>query len=193
MQNDAHSRQPLAKFHQYRHYWRLQSSDPPRQTLQFHVSCQATPLQNSECHKHCSISMKVTGSNIHESKDLIAPKCEKYLASIKRKKKIDLESIGSPPNNILLDLLRCQCKAKKTCKDVEKLYSKCHSSVMGTGSFGGRKNCAEELENLYRCAMGRWRDGVISVYFYFHFVEIGMRICTMILNYCKLPIVDFLK
>ena len=98
--------------------------------------------------------MKVDGSSIHKSSN-IAGKCEKYLKPIKRKKKIDLQSIGNQQNNNLLDLLRCQCKAHKSCKDVEKFYSKCHSSVMGTGSFEGRKNCGEELEKLFACAMGK--------------------------------------
>ena len=98
--------------------------------------------------------MIVQGSTIHNS-TVIEGKCEKYLKSIKRKKKIDLRSIGYQQNNNLLDLLYCQCKVKKECKDVEKMYSKCHSSVMGTGSFNGRKSCGEELKNLFECAIGR--------------------------------------
>ena len=97
--------------------------------------------------------MKVDGTTLHEAS--IPPKCEKYLKPLQRKKMIDLDSIGSQKNNNLLDFLRCQSKAKKICADEEKVYSKCHASVMGTGSFKGMKNCGEELEKLFDCTMGR--------------------------------------
>mmetsp|Transcript_12081 Transcript_12081/g.18142 ORF Transcript_12081/g.18142 Transcript_12081/m.18142 type:complete len:100 (-) Transcript_12081:383-682(-) len=97
--------------------------------------------------------MKVEGRRVHKSSEAVAPKCEKILSSIKRKKKIDLDAIGSQANNNLVDLLRCQCRAKKMCQDTEKSYSKCHSSVMGTGSYAGRKTCGDELETLFNCAM----------------------------------------
>ena len=85
-----------------------------------------------------------------------ASKCEKYLKPIQKKKKIDLEAIGSPNNNMLLDFLKCQVKAnkKKTlCKNIQKAYFKCHSSVMGTGSYDNRKNCGKELNAYFTCAM----------------------------------------
>lgn len=100
--------------------------------------------------------MKIDGSAVNNSTE-IAAKCEKYLKAITKKRKIDLQSIGSPPNNNFLDLLRCQCKVKKECKAVEKSYMKCHSSVMGTGSFDGRKHCGEELEKLSECALGKMK------------------------------------
>lgn len=98
--------------------------------------------------------MKVEGSHIHDLKGRsIEVSCEKYLKSIRRKKKLDLQSIGSQQNNNLLDLLFCQCKARKKCREVKKIYSNCHRSIMGTGSFDGRKHCGDELEKLYECAI----------------------------------------
>ena len=82
-------------------------------------------------------------------------KCQKYLTPILRKKKaIPLDSIGSPRNNQLLDFLYCQTKASKTCKKADKAYRSCHASVMGTGSYDGRKHCADELEALFHCISG---------------------------------------
>jgi hypothetical protein len=97
--------------------------------------------------------MKVEEGRLHKSSEAVAPKCQQFLSSIKRKQKIDLDAIGSQANNNLVDLLRCQCRAEKICKDIEKSYSKCHSSVMGTGSYAGRKTCSDELETLFNCAM----------------------------------------
>ena len=96
---------------------------------------------------------KVSGSKLHRHSG-IAPKCEKYLKPLTRKKKIDLHDIGNQQNNNLLDLLKCQCKANKICTNDQKSYMKCHASVMGTGSFAGKKHCGEEMEVLFRCAMG---------------------------------------
>ena len=96
--------------------------------------------------------MKIEGSTIHNS--TIELKCEKYLKSIKRKKNIDPQSIGSQHNNNLLDLMFCQSKTRKSCKRVEKMYKDCHKSVMGTGSFEGRKNCGNEFMRLYECTIG---------------------------------------
>ncbi|MGK3743089.1 MAG: hypothetical protein ACI90V_009945 [Bacillariaceae sp.] len=113
--------------------------------------------------------MKIEGSTIHKNSNAtIDEKCDKYLKLIKRKKKIDLEAIGSKQNNILLDLLRCQSKQQMSttrmknnssndnnnnCNNVEKLYTKCHCSVMGTGNFNGRKNCSEELKCFLDCVI----------------------------------------
>jgi hypothetical protein len=102
--------------------------------------------------------MRVQGSVLHDP-ELIEGKCKKYLKAIKRKKKIDLEAIGSQQNNSLLDLLRCQSRAMTgSCKDHEAKYSKCHSSVMGTGLYNGRKNCGEELEKFFGCIVGGGKD-----------------------------------
>jgi hypothetical protein len=87
------------------------------------------------------------------SEATIEPKCQSFAKSILRKKKIDLESIGTKNNNLLVDFLRCQSKSRKHCTNVEKEYAKCHGSVMGTGSFQGKKNCGEELEKLLNCAL----------------------------------------
>jgi hypothetical protein len=79
--------------------------------------------------------MKIEGSTIRKNPNAtIDEKCDRYLKLIKRKKKIDLEAIGSKQNNILLDLLRCQSKQMSArriknnpndnygCSDVGKLY-----------------------------------------------------------------------
>mmetsp|Transcript_7201 Transcript_7201/g.10672 ORF Transcript_7201/g.10672 Transcript_7201/m.10672 type:complete len:102 (-) Transcript_7201:2495-2800(-) len=96
--------------------------------------------------------VKVDSTKISSSS--IAVKCEKYAKPLlKRKKIIDLDSIGNQQNNNLVDFLNCQCKALKACADVQKSYSNCHSSVMGTGSYVGRKNCGEELEKLLTCVL----------------------------------------
>jgi hypothetical protein len=85
----------------------------------------------------------------------IEQKCQKYLKPLARTKRtIDFKAIGSKSNNDLIDLLRCQGKTKgMPCIDVEKAYAKCHTSVMGTGIYQGKKNCAEELEKLFSCAL----------------------------------------
>lgn len=83
----------------------------------------------------------------------VAPKCDKYLKPLKRKT-IDLNNIGNRHNNALLDFLRCQSKAHKTCADDEKLYTACHRSVMGTGSHKGKRHCGEELESFFTCVVG---------------------------------------
>eukprot|EP00536_Pseudo-nitzschia_multiseries_P006162 jgi/Psemu1/286277/fgenesh1_pg.128_\ len=84
--------------------------------------------------------------------------CEKYLAPLARKKKIDLEAIGSRPNNQLLDLLRCRVAKIQTanaedCRSLARAYASCHASVMGTGSFGGRKHCGAELSGYLDCVL----------------------------------------
>ena len=67
-------------------------------------------------------------------------------------------AIGSPVYNVLLDLMKCQVKhpnqsvtREKGCKKVEKDYSKCHSAIMGVGNYSGRKNCSDELIDLFKC------------------------------------------
>lgn len=89
--------------------------------------------------------MKVDGKSFEEK----SPKCEKYLKPLQ--KKVDLEDIGGERNNNLIYFLKCEQKVRKICRDQEVAYSKCHSSVMGVGSFQGRKHCAYELEALYSC------------------------------------------
>ena len=86
--------------------------------------------------------------------NLITPKCQPYLKPLlKKKKAILFKTIGSPINNQLLDLVYCQSKTHKQCKSLEKVYKSCHASVMGIGSYEGRKNCAMELEALVHCAV----------------------------------------
>lgn len=101
--------------------------------------------------------VKVKASDLPLS-TAVPPRCEKlaqpFLGS-KGKKKIDLEAIGTPRYNLLLDLLRCQVRAaerKAACVAMEKKYSNCHGGIMGTGSYGGKKHCGEEMEDLLHCA-----------------------------------------
>lgn len=98
-----------------------------------------------------NIMVKIKGSTVN--KDIIAPKCNKYLQQVTKMSKIDLDNIGDRKNNALVELLRCQVKATKTCTAQQKNYESCHSSVMGTGNHEGRKNCGIELELLYKCAL----------------------------------------
>jgi hypothetical protein len=96
--------------------------------------------------------VRVRGSTIPE--ESVPSKCEKYLKVVK-KKKIDLDQIGNQHNNGLVDLLRCQCKTQKVCEAQQKNYSDCHDSVMGVGSYGGKRNCGEELGILFRCVFDK--------------------------------------
>lgn len=82
----------------------------------------------------------------------IDPKCQKYVAAIGRKKRVDLDAIGTPANNNVVEFLKCQTRATKLCVDMNRAYEKCHSSVMGTGNYQGKKHCGEELEKLLDCA-----------------------------------------
>uniref|UniRef100_A0A7S0C4A7 Uncharacterized protein n=1 Tax=Proboscia inermis TaxID=420281 RepID=A0A7S0C4A7_9STRA len=97
--------------------------------------------------------VEIKGSAI-SSNPALEPKCTPLVKPIKRKR-ISLSNIGTPPNNILVDLLRCQCRVKKTerCSSLVKSYSVCHGNVMGTGQYQGRSNCGDELEALYMYAL----------------------------------------
>ena len=93
----------------------------------------------------------------HETTDKSSKRCQKVLASLSKQKSIPLDAIGSRSNNLLLEVLKCQTKVlararASPCKTVEKSYSSCHASVMGTGNFKGKKHCGEEL--------GEWLDCV---------------------------------
>lgn len=94
----------------------------------------------------------------------ISPVCHKQYNSVPRRKKksiIDTESIGTPSYNVLLDFMRCQAKhpnltstdteKKKECLKLEKMYSACHMGVMGVGNYKGKKNCSEEMMQLFLC------------------------------------------
>jgi hypothetical protein len=85
----------------------------------------------------------------------IASKCQSEYNSIKKKKDISLQTTGDQKTNLLLNLLRCQVKATtaKSCKEIEKEYTKCHQSFMGTGSYKGKKHCGDELQALYDCVL----------------------------------------
>lgn len=111
---------------------------------------------------------KINASNLPPS-DNVAPKCLKYHKPLSKKKKkpVDMDGIGTPGYNLLLDFLRCQAKhpnldgdraggsvaraPAKRCVKEEKKYSACHASVMGVGNFEGRRHCGEEMERLFLC------------------------------------------
>jgi hypothetical protein len=78
------------------------------------------------------------------------------------KKTADLNALGEPNYNNFLKFVKCQSKSKAAagngnkqppCKPEEKSYDTCHQSVMGVGSYNGRKACAQELSKLVACAM----------------------------------------
>ena len=84
----------------------------------------------------------------------VADKCASEYKSIAKKKKISLEATGDILNNALVTFLQCQVKAvSKGCKGIEKEYSLCHKSFMGTGSYKGKRHCGEELMALYQCVL----------------------------------------
>lgn len=113
---------------------------------------------------------KVIASNL-PSPEIVAPACIKYHKPLSKKKKkpVDMDAIGTPTYNILLDLMKCQVKhpnsgnnsdggsggslgsGSKKCAKVEKIYSACHAAVMGVGNYKGRKHCGEEMEQLFLC------------------------------------------
>ena len=112
---------------------------------------------------------KITTSNLPQLSE-ISPQCVKYYKPIAKKKKkaIDLNDIGAPRYNLLLDLMKCQVKhpnteantpsghgekatGPKSCTKLEKAYNSCHASIMGVGNFKGRKSCGQEIESLFTC------------------------------------------
>jgi hypothetical protein len=109
--------------------------------------------------------MIVQGPKIHEDfrGTTEGTKCEKHLGIVRKKKKIDLEAIGSRSNNALLDFLKCQSgvRSKQSstnnnlCGAIEKSYASCHASVMGTGNYSGKKHCGDELKEWLECCCCR--------------------------------------
>eukprot|EP00584_Thalassiosira_punctigera_P002952 CAMPEP_0172536216 /NCGR_PEP_ID=MMETSP1067-20121228/8017_1 /TAXON_ID=265564 ORGANISM="Thalassiosira punctigera, Strain Tpunct2005C2" /NCGR_SAMPLE_ID=MMETSP1067 /ASSEMBLY_ACC=CAM_ASM_000444 /LENGTH=120 /DNA_ID=CAMNT_0013321245 /DNA_START=100 /DNA_END=462 /DNA_ORIENTATION=- len=110
---------------------------------------------------------KIKSSDLPSS-DRVSPACIKYHKPLSKKKKksVDMDAIGTPANNLLLDLMRCQVKHPninggsdgkrggsdaKECVKAEKIYSACHAAVMGVGNFKGRKHCGDEMEQLFLC------------------------------------------
>ena len=121
-----------------------------------------------------------TGTNTTIEHASIHQKCAPQLTALSHKKKIDLTGIGSRPNTILLDFLKCYTKehAKTTnigagapvssssegggnsnkdnpdtCRSVEKAYTSCHLSVMGTGNYNGHKQCGDPLQEWLDCCL----------------------------------------
>ena len=110
---------------------------------------------------------------------IIHQKCAPQLTALSHKKKIDLTGIGSRPNTILLDFLKCYTKGhakttnivagagafssserggipnkeRDTCRSVEKAYNNCHLSVMGTGNYNGHKQCGDPLQEWLDCCL----------------------------------------
>lgn len=81
---------------------------------------------------------------------IASKKCMK-LMKVLNDKVVDINATGHRDNNALLKLLKCECKESKICLDVDKSYSTCHSNIMGTGSYKGRKDCGVELAELLQC------------------------------------------
>jgi len=133
---------------------------------------------------HSSIMTKINASNLPSS-DIVAPACVKYHKPLSKKKKkkktIEMDAIGTPTYNLLLELMKCQVKhpnlvatdssvsadntagsGAKKCVKIEKAYSACHAAVMGVGNYNGRKHCGEEMEQLFLCvnpdAVLPWED-----------------------------------
>ena len=84
----------------------------------------------------------MTGSDFPRHQ--VAEKCTSEYKSIAKKKKISLEATGDILNNKAVS---------KGCKGIEKEYSLCHKSFMGTGSYKGKRHCGEELMALYQCVL----------------------------------------
>ncbi len=110
---------------------------------------------------------KITASDLPPLSE-VSPHCVKYYKPLAKKKKkaIDLDEIGTPRYNLLLDLMKCQSKHPniigdkneekiiidaKPCLKVEKAYNSCHAGIMGVGNYKGRKNCGQEIESLFLC------------------------------------------
>ena len=115
---------------------------------------------NKPPHTHTNAMTVVEGSKIlKDFADFVEsnPKCSKQFTAVSKKKHIDLEDIGSRPNNLMLEFLKCHTKVvQKTnqdtaCKGLEKSYLSCHASVMGTGNFNGQKHCGEQLKEWLEC------------------------------------------
>mmetsp|Transcript_3375 Transcript_3375/g.5120 ORF Transcript_3375/g.5120 Transcript_3375/m.5120 type:complete len:113 (+) Transcript_3375:71-409(+) len=95
----------------------------------------------------------VKGSNMPPL--VVADKCKAGHKSIANKKKeISMDTTGEQKTNMLLEFLRCQVKTNaKNCKDIEKEYTLCHKSFMGTGSYKGMRHCGKPMAALYQCVI----------------------------------------
>ena len=134
---------------------------------------QLLPLTKPAHSNRITTMTKITTANHLPSLSEISPHCVKYYKPLAKKKKkvIDLDDIGTPRYNLLLDLFKCQVKhpnqkltkssmndddnaekgSKQSCTKVEKAYSACHSGIMGVGNYNGHKNCGKEMESLLIC------------------------------------------
>ena len=79
---------------------------------------------------------------------------------------LSLSSTGSKATNTILNLLKCEVKHGKRacpqCGDVWKdcvvrqnEHDKCFKSIMGSGVYGVKKDCGEELERFVICVERR--------------------------------------
>ena len=112
------------------------------------------PLQIESCNFSILrniFSMTKVKQSLSIIPETVSPRCRDMLKKVSSKKSVDLTKTGDSRTNLLLNFLQCQVKATKTCMKEEKSYSNCHKSVMGTGSYDGRRDCGCEMEKLYYC------------------------------------------
>ena len=83
--------------------------------------------------------------------ELVVDKCASEFKAVAKKKKIPLDATGDRVNMMLVHLLQCQVKATKQCQKLEKEYSLCHKSFMGMGTYKGKRDCGEQLSEIYQC------------------------------------------
>ena len=82
-------------------------------------------------------------------------KCDKFRRALQNTD-VDSEKTGSKEANLLLKLLRCECKVnKKACAPELAAYDLCHRSVLGSGTYAGSAHCGKYLEALADCADSR--------------------------------------
>jgi hypothetical protein len=63
-----------------------------------------------------------------------------------------LNNTGSKDTNALVRVLTCETTMRQVCGDVERKYTLCHKSIMGTGEYEGRQDCGLELSAFFDCA-----------------------------------------
>ena len=107
----------------------------------------------TELKKQQSVT-KWKGSDLyHDARSSnVDPKCLPLLRQL-LKKTMDYAATGNKYNNVLVSFFECQGKKQKSCPKVLKAYRQCHSSVMGTGSFNGKKHCGDELLQVKTCIL----------------------------------------
>ncbi len=54
-------------------------------------------------------------------------------------------------NDCLFIMKVLACRSHILCPEAEKIFLKCHGSIMGTGRFEGRNHCTKEIEGMAKC------------------------------------------